>query len=338
MKRVFLLLLFFALTTLTITAQTYPEDFIVPLAIQKTNNSLYKTINFIDTRPTDGMLNKKGKNITAVPIATQLTSLLQSATDSTAVNGELLLQLRLLNFAEVKGTKEEGNCYLRAILYTKVDGRYKKINSIDTVVAIQTGVNLNKYDLENGGKILSEFVTNNLLNLPIDSTSYSLYDIRKLDSLEKQKLALYTRSKYTDGLYISYQSFKDQIPDKQIIAKIGDTGKLYAIRMIDNGEKKHINPKEAYAIVYNGVPYVITKYGYYQIGKNNNDFFFTGDIPMLTDPTDMSMGYATLGLLGGALTSLPNEEVFYMRIDHINGRFIRLKKLIKPAGQFYPGF
>jgi hypothetical protein len=337
MNKGFLFLLML-LSATAVVAQTYPEDFPIPLSDQIVHNSLYKTIDFVDTRPYDGLLNRKPKYITAMPIGNQLKNLMKTLTDSTAKEGSLLLQLRLFNFAEITGTaSEKGNFYLRAVLYSKINGYYQKINSLDTVVARQTGINLSKPMLENGGEIISRFIMNSLLLTPPDSTSFSLQSVKKLDSIEKQKIPLYTAVTYKDGIYFSYGSFKNQIPDQQIKASItADSTKLFAVKTIENGKKKHINPKDAYAAVYKGVPYIATKYGYYPAEKINNDFFFTGDIAMRGNAGDVTAGFIMLGVVGGGLATLPDEEVYYMRIDHTNGEFVRIQE--RPDAQFHPGF
>lgn len=314
MTKLFLFLLLIGSTTVAF-AQIYPEDFLISFSGQKVPNSLYKTIDFIDSRPTDGMLNKRPKNVTATPISNQLTSLLGSATDSTAKNGELLLQLQLFNFTEITAAvTDRGPCYLRAILYSKKGDRYRKTNSIDTAVAIQKEANLTKATLAEGGRVLAAFITNSLLMTVVDTTSYSFDDVLDIAGIEEQKMALYHTSKYTDGLYTTYKSFMNQMPDKQITANVDDTGKISAVRIIENGEKIKVDFKDAYAIVYKGMPYIVTKYGYSPLLKMNGELFFTGDVDV-KDAGDVVMG------------SLSEEETFEMRIDHVNGRFIRIDKI-----------
>jgi hypothetical protein len=332
MNKLFLFLFFTTIITGNISAQTYPEDFIIPLSGQTVHNSLYKTIGFIDSRPTDGLINRKPKRVTAIPISNQLNNLMDSLTDSTAKDGALLLQLRLLNFAEVTGTiNQKGTCYLRAILYSKKGDRYQKINSIDTSVGIQVSPNLSKGALANGGKIISAFITDNLLQESTDSISYSLNDIKKIDSVEKSQLKLYTTLTYTEGLYYSYESFKNQVPDKQIIkADTNMNGNVFAVKIIDNGQKIKIKPKEMYAVVYKGVPYMATKYGCYKMQKTDGNFFFTGDLEIKSDIGDSVANDAAYGLLG-VVASLGEETTFDMRLDHANGKFIRLKQVEAPT-------
>jgi len=315
MKKVLLFLLFIA-SVAPVLAQLYPEDFVIPAADQKIPNSLYNNIFFLDSRPVDGML-RKPKQVTSLPFIYQVRKLLKSLTDSTAKDGELLLQLRLFNFSEITSAQtNKGPCYLKAILYSKKEDRYQKINSIDTVVAIQEEPNLTKETLAIGGKIITTFITNSLLLEAADTTSYSFEDLDSMLSREQQKIPLYHAAKYIDGLYFSYSSFSDQTPDKQVTANVSDTGKLYGVRIIENGEKKKVNYKEAYAVVYKGVPYIATKYGYYALLKINGELIFTGDIDA-KDPRDPLMG------------SLQEEESFKMRLDPANGKFIRLENTYK---------
>jgi hypothetical protein len=313
MKKAFLFLLFIA-SVAPVFAQFYPEDFIIPAADQKVPNSLYNNIFFLDSRPAGGML-RKPKRVTSLPFIYQVRNLLKSLTDSTAKDGELLLQLQLFNFSEITSAQtNEGPCYLKAVLYSKKDDRYQKINSIDTVVAIQKEPNLTKETLAAGGKIITTFITNSLLLTPIDTTFYSSEDVENILNTEEQKIPLYHTVKYADGLYFSYGSFMKQTPDKQITATINDTGKISSVRIIENGKKAKISPKEVYAAVYKGIPYIATKYGYYELMKIDGRFVFTGDIDA-KDPRDPLMG------------SLLEEESFEMTLDPANGKFIRLKMI-----------
>jgi hypothetical protein len=310
------ILLFFSFfICLTTIAQVYPENFIIPIANQKVHGSLYKTIDFIDFRPEDGLLSKHPRNVTAIPIKNQLTDLLNSAIDSTAKNNGLLLELQLFNFTEITNAiSDRGPCYLRARLYAKKGDRYQIINSVDTAVAIQKSANLSKQTLEDGGKILSSFIINNLTANPLNNNSYSLDEIQDMADSEKQQTILYTTSKYVNGLYYSYQSFIKQTPDKQIAVSANDTGKIIDVRIIENEKKTKIASKDVYAIVYEETPYIATKYGYYASEKRNGEFYFIGDIDVKGDPNDP---------LGG----LTEEETFEMRIDYVNGKFVRLKRI-----------
>jgi hypothetical protein len=281
------------------------------------------------------MMNRKPKEVTSLPLDYQLTRLMDSLTDSTAKNGELFLQLRLFNYAEVTGNiSQKGRCYLRAVLYAKKGDQYQKINSLDTAAAIQVSPNLSKGALANGGKILAMFIADNLLKESADSTVYSLHDIKQIDSIEKQHTRLYTAKTYTDGVYMSYASFKDQVPDDLIIkADTTDSGNLFAVKVIRNGEKERIKPKDAYAAVYKGIPYIATKYGYYPIHKAGGDFFFTGDIEIKSDVGASVANDVTYGVLG-VISSLGEEEKYDMEIDHVNGQFIRIVQINTDVVQF----
>jgi hypothetical protein len=328
MNKALLFLLLILSATTTVFAQVYPEDFIIPLSGHIVHNSLYNTISFMDSRPTEKFMNRKPKNVTSLPLDYQLTNLMDRITDSSAANDSLLLQLRLFNFAEVTGNiSQKGSCYLRAVLYSKKGDHYLKINSLDTSAAVQVSPNLSRGALAMGGKILAGFIANSLVQTPADSTLYSLNDIKKTDSIEKQQMKLYTATAYVDGVYISYGSFKNQVPDKQIItADTTDNGNLFAVKIIDKGEKTRVQPKDAYAAVYKGIPYIATKYGYYPLKKENGNFFFTGDIEVKSDVGDAVANEVSYGIVG-AIASLGEEEKYDMELDHINGQFIRIQRI-----------
>src|ERR1700744_42450 len=86
-------------------AQLHTKDFTIVLPAQKIHNSLYNTIVLVDSRSDTsslgtaqtGVFNRKASVIATPALRTQLTGVLNALTDSTAQNGELLLQVRELN-------------------------------------------------------------------------------------------------------------------------------------------------------------------------------------------------------------------------------------------------
>lgn len=79
-----------------------------------------------------------------------------------------------------------------------------------------------------------------------------------IDSIEKQKIKLYTVSAYTEGMYLTYQSFKNQQPNNQITAEIKN-GSISKVKTVDStGRSIKVKPGNVYAIVYQGQPFVAT--------------------------------------------------------------------------------
>jgi len=326
------LLILFICTDLI--SQNRTEDFEITLPEQKVSNSLYKTIKYIDSRYDTtymgivqlGAFNKKAKVIPKIHFSVQLTNVINSLTDTTAKDGELLFQLRQFNFAEITGAmSEKGYCYLRAALYSRIGDQYQKLSSIDTVILIKS-MDVTRPLFRNGSKIITNFIANNLLKKTDDPDYYSFNEIVNIDSIEKRKIMVYNTSAFSDGLYESYKSFMNQVPDKQIEVEIKKQ-KISSVKTIDqNGKSEKIKAKDIYAIVYNGQPYIATEYGYYTLQKTGDDFFFTGKAKVSANTGELIAASLFFGIIGGLIAS-DAEAVFEMKVDHLNGGFIRLKEI-----------
>ncbi|MBL0357082.1 MAG: hypothetical protein IPP72_09440 [Chitinophagaceae bacterium] len=87
-----------------------------------------------------------------------------------------------------------------------------------------------------------------------------------------------------------------------------------------------LKPKDIYAVVYKGLPYITTSYGYYPLNKNGDDFFFTGQAKVTANAADIAAASFFFGIIGGLLAS-NDSAVFEMKIDHLNGGFIHLREI-----------
>lgn len=280
-----------------------------------------------------GLMNAKARVIPKTPFPVQLNSLINSLTDPTAKDGKLLLQLQHFNFAEVTGSfSEKGYFYFRANLYADSNGRYRTIASIDTLV-VTSGMDVTKSNMRNGSIWIGMFIARNLHNRPPDTAvSYTMNDVIHIDSIEKQRLSLYTDSSYKDGLYRTWRSFRDQVPDKQIVVDINKdiaTGRIPD----ENGKLKKIRPKDAYAVVVRGNPFISTEFGFYPLEKRNNDFFFTGKAKVSANSGDVIAASMFFGVIGGLLASSGDVATFEMKIDYVSGGFIHLREIKMPVDQ-----
>ena len=331
-----LILLF---TTANLLSQNRAEDFEISLPEIKISNSLYKTIHCIDSRHDTtymgivqlGAFNKKARVVPEIPFCVQLTNLVSALIDNSAKEGELLFQLRQLSFAEITGAmSEKGYCYLRASIYSKANNRYQKLNSIDTVILIKT-MDVTRALFRNGSKTITDFISKSLLKSPADLNDYSFNDIINIDSIEKRKITVYNTAVLSDGLYENYQSFMNQVPDKKITVEMKKQN-ISQVKTIDqDGKSEKVKAKDIYAIVHNGQPYIATDYGYYPLQKTGDDFFFTGKAKVSANTGDVIAASFFFGIIGGLIAS-DAEAVFDMKLDHMNGGFIRLRE-IKPIPQ-----
>lgn len=85
-----------------------------------------------------------------------------------------------------------------------------------------------------------------------------------------------------------------------------------------------MKPKELYALVYEGKPYIATAYGYYTLEKSGNDFFFTGKAKVTANSSDVIAASILFGVVGGMIATNASG-IYEMQIDHVNGEFIPIR-------------
>ena len=315
------------------------KEFEIPLSEVKFQNSKYNNIRLIDLR-TDttsygavqtGAFNRYAKVIVKQPLSAQLSLWFNSAIDNTAHKGSLLLLLRQFSFAEITGAvSEKGYCYLRAGLYKENAQKFEYITSIDTMLTLKSSIDVTKALLKTGAETLEGFISRNLLSEP-SGAIYTYNDILNLDSLEKSKIKVYNTSVYTDGLYLTYKSFMDQKPDKQLKVNGYDLNMAEIKAIDDNNKTQRVKKQNVYAIVFHGEPFIATKFEYYPLKRVNNDFFFTGKANSTANTGDVIVASAFLGIIGGLMASDGAVSTYDMKIDHVNGAFIKLKEIPDPV-------
>jgi hypothetical protein len=326
------LLLIYVLSGMASYAQNRSEDFVITLPEEKVQHSLYKTISYIDSRYDTshmgivqlGAFNKKAKVIPETHLSLQLNGVMNALTDATAGEGQLLFQLRQFSFAEITGaTSEKGYGYLRAELYANDNNIFRKLASIDTVIYIKA-MDVTRALFRNASKTLSGFIADHLKK-PGQNTTYSYDDILHLDDLEKKSIPVYNVDAFTDGIYYSFDSFKNQLPDKTGVVEM-KKGKITLVTTGENGKQVKVSMKDVYAVVDKGQIFIATEYGYYAVQKKDNDFYFTGKAKVNARSGDVIAASIFFGIIGGLIASDANAT-FEMKIDHLNGGFIRLREV-----------
>lgn len=317
-------------------SQNATRNFELILPEVKIHKSLYNFIELMDSRIDTsnigivqvGVLNKKARVVTKVPLAIQLSNKLNAFIDSTAKSGNLLLNLRQLSFAEVTGmTNEKGYVLMRAELYAKNGSEFHKLAAIDTAMVVKA-FDVTKVLFRAGSRLISDFIEFSLLKAA-SGPVYTLDDVIHIDDREKQGIALYTKDSYVDGIYLTFESFKNQTPDKQVKVDYTRKGKIKWINGVDDkGRKMIFKLTDAYALIDKGKIYVLTEFGYYPVTKKENDFYFTGKGEVNPNTTAAVAAGVAFGLLGALIVSgVGGSSEFYHKIDHLNGSFIRLNSI-----------
>jgi hypothetical protein len=353
-SRHFFYIVFFVLACLPkpVSAQTAPEEFrIRPNSSTPITNSLYKRISFIDSRYDtsnmgvihSGEFSNKAPVQVFIPFPIQLNDLLKSLIDETAADGELLFQLRKLKFAESEtGGFEKGLCFLRANLYEKNGNSCKKLSSLDTVIVlVYSEVSTTLPD--EASKVITSMISSSL-TAKSPAQSIDLGKVKNIDHEEKFLLPLYNPSVYkggkdtslTNGVYFNYAAFKNLSPNKQIASAVIKPDGSPQVKIL-NGKNKpeKIAEDQLYAFVNEGKAYVLGEFAACQLYKYNDDFFYVGAgtanpaADALLEKVSLKQLPVPAGSLTADLLKKKKDRKYYLiRLDHIDGSFMRVKEIV----------
>ena len=289
--------------------------------------SLYNTIDFLDSRGDSsyiGILEKGSKKtvrlVLKTPVQPQLASFLFAySSHRSGAAGELLFQLRRYSFAEPRKTRY---VYLAGTFYVRRSDRYARLSNLDTVISLNAPSFFQQDLGARVAEVFGKFFSRSIRMSPADGPTYDLNDLGRMDSLEKRQIPLYNTDNFVDGFYSNYLAFKTQQPDIKGHIKLDDDGSI-SQPVVDDPVWKAEQHAHIYAIVYKGVPYVVTHYGYFLLEKKNDEFYFTG--PLRINVTDGEV--AALPLFRAIIADAGDRNFYRVLIDHQTGEFIHLETL-----------
>ena len=334
----------FLALAMTVSAQRKTMDFDLILADQKISHSLYGSIALLDSRQDTSSLGQVQdlgawsnpfRTVVVHPsLAGQLNTLLASMVDSSAGNGGLLLQLRIFSFQEPPRSAKQ-YCFLRLELYARADAGYRKLAFLDTALATKAGKGRGDIPriMEATARALRAFIADNLTREAPAGDAYALADLPKIDSIEKSKIPLYTATTYTDGIYPTYASFENLVPEGKVTKGRVEGGQLKSIKTIGlDGTPVPLRSKDVYAVVYQGQPFISTSYGFYKLYKEDSqhdDLIFIGRRRAAPNQADVMVATMAFGIIGGLLASNVTG-LFEQKIDHVTGQVIVLRQIQEP--------
>ncbi|HEV2482756.1 MAG TPA: hypothetical protein VGS79_23985 [Puia sp.] len=304
--------------------------------IPRVSNSFYDRIDFLDSRsgPVIGpafkglLQNMEAELVLKQPVASKLSAILDGLIDSAAGNGNLLFQLRRFYYVEEFSTKF---CYLQATIYSGMPGQYRPLLTLDTVMLIRVGGPVVDYMNYMVRPLVCNFIRSVLTLRPVDSTTYDLYAVGKMDSIERSRLPVFRDSAWVDGLYLSYPSFSRQLPDRQCMVAMNKNGGIRNIKVLDaSGKPVEQRSRDMYAVVYQGQAYIATEYGFYPVTRTDNALLFTGDVRVPASEGDLNSGQMALGLVGRFMASKGTRTTYTMALDALNGEFLHLRLIPPP--------
>ncbi|WP_131368594.1 hypothetical protein [Chryseobacterium soli] len=328
--------------TVLLFSQKRVEDFTISLPDQKLEKSYYKTITLIDNRidttslgiVQKGAFNAKARVVPTNSLQNQFQNLLQHINGADAENGTIVMHLKQLYFAEVTGAfSEHGYCYFQAYLFAKNDdGTYSYLDTIDSVID-HSSMDVTKATMKKGSEMVSNFISKNISKKAPETNHYTLEDIRNFDDIEKQKLSLYSSEVLKDGLYKDYHSFKNQIPDKEVVNPkfYGKSSKIIKIYEIMDGKEKEVKKNDTYAVVYQGIPYIYVPVEnlFTKAEKRDGDFYFIGKVKGTAKTGNVITAAVFFGIVGGLIASGTTAYPFELKVDYMNGALIPIKEVEK---------
>jgi hypothetical protein len=285
--------------------------------------SLYKLIAFLDSRQDTTCVGnysleqgaKPTKLILKTPIQPQLEAILNAYTDASSGFGAVLFQLKRFSFAE---TQKTVYTYISATLYALKDNGYVPLLNVDTTLVIEGPVNFQPALTYFSNDVVNKFIAKAIVMAPVDTVVYTYDDVQHIDLVRKRKLKAYNTSVYAEGFYSNYNAFKNQAPDLQGVVKLRSdstmTVTLHSSEWTEPRGKKHI-----FAVVYKGVPYVVTHFGYCVLQKQGDDFYFSGRLNVAGGAQS-----SPFGLFTGNTTDADKNN-YRVLLDYTNGEFIHLK-------------
>lgn len=301
--------------------------------------SLYRSIKVVDLRNDTsdyGKVQKGGQNkIVRVALNESLESQLTRSLElisqgNYAGNDELLFMVRQLKFSEVLGTGRTGFIDMDLVIFEGKGGRYKKIRTVDIKLVVTAELDVTRKLFKEASSYLNLLLATASISPGRSDIELTINDVHNIDSLEKQKLPLYTNAGFIDGMYFNYNSFKMQIPDrtnfrvkldkKEEIQKVYYTGK-------DGKETAIYNDGTIYAIVYEGKPYIASISKFYGLERKGNDFYFTGKVQDVL-PENVDTANDLFGIVGFLLAT-GETSVYELKVNHLNGSFKKIRKIEK---------
>ncbi|WP_293882688.1 hypothetical protein [Sphingobacterium sp. UBA1498] len=273
-----------------------------------------------------GMLNANRFLVAEPSLEKQLQRQLEDMTASRKADDELLIRLEKFCIAELtEGFSEKGFLDFRAIIFSKkANGEYLQLARVDTTIIVN-GMDVTKATLARASDVVNNLICDALTKEGDTTKLYTLSQIENYDSVQKRQLALYNTSTYKDGLYLTYEEFVRQIPSGGP-AQLKD-GDFYSgfFKENEKGKLKKLNPKDYYAVVYNGNPFISSQDQFYALISEEDDFIFVGPVKETASASNVVAASVPLGAIGGILVSGPETNYCTQKLDYVNGTFIRIK-------------
>lgn len=335
-KKIQLALVLFALQTADAQISK-TEDFNIAKP-EYTTQSNFSHLQIIDSRKDTanygivqkGAFNKRALVQPKIPIAVQLDNIfhLLKSNAGTVPLDTLVIQLRDLKFAEItEAFKETGYFYLRANAYLKRGEAYSEVMATDLIETVNA-MDVTQKNYRNASRILNDFMGKAMSSKPNPDRTFTVKEIANIPKIEKQAMPLYAADTLTDGIYMAYFGFKEQVPNyTDFKVERNKKGTIRDVKFLDyKGSYTSIPAERMYGFVENGVPHIATEYGFYELIKKEDDYFYTGRVRVAGDSAAVVAATVMFGIIGGIIAS-NNSDTYEIMIDHLTGTTVLQNKI-----------
>jgi hypothetical protein len=252
-------------------------------------------------------------------------------------DGTILINIRKYYLSEYPGGNSynleagRGKFMFKADCYLKNDTLYKLMFTVDTMVRVKSQRDATDKLMDTVRGIWGAFILQAAL---FDTTAcgkkqFTVSELQHIDELEKKEIPVYTAALPKNGIYASWEEFKNNQPiQEKFITEYrkGFKRPLVYEMTEDNKKGKEILRRDYYIICDGGNMFISAIYGLFPLTKKDNDFYFTIGKGDNAQASLENTAFKMYEALGGMAANANAVKDFEFKIDHTTGRFLPIFK------------
>ncbi|UMY65461.1 MULTISPECIES: hypothetical protein [unclassified Flavobacterium] len=238
----------------------------------------------------------------------------------------LVIQVRRFGFSEEwRDGKTTARFFFKAYAYGRSKADYHLLATIDTTTAVVTDKPFD-VNIVVASRVVNDFLASTMARPSSDYPVISWDDIKAIDDYEKRKSPLYSSDQYVDGLYTSFDRLRMMEPSTTSFqVERNAKGKLKKISYKDfKGDFIPMELEQVYAIVENGIAYIVHEGKLETLYKREGELYFEGDVIVGPNGEQVGAMSVSFGIMGGALyNEMSKKRVRHeIRIRQLDGERI----------------
>ncbi|AZA81357.1 hypothetical protein C1637_01935 [Chryseobacterium lactis] len=226
--------------------------------------------------------------------------------DKGKVEFVLVLKKLKLSVGESDGKTTTGTMDFSAQTFAKAGDKYQFIYKKDTVFTFNHK-EVSEQMVKNIPVIYSAFIKKSYTLDPSDK-KITDNDIKDYESYVKANAAALKEEQLKDGIYLSYTSFFDQLPEPgKYNLETNSKGEITKAVKEEDGKKSKISSYKMFAYVEKGKAYKQTFSGFLELNRDEKGFYVTTNRGHLF-PVQSNSTYGMFGLIGGIAGAIEQGE------------------------------